>query len=158
MRRCFGHIRARKQRKYFFNYDSAKVMVCPEDGLKEPGRQMRTVWDIPNNKGREELRFGKHPTQKPIRLLRRMLSLSAREGDLLLVPFAARDPIVWPRRSWDCTSWRLKPMMNTFGFAASGFPIGLRSRCLSIELPVRQPQRLTIQWSSRRGGLRRYRR
>lgn len=49
---------------------------------------MRTVWDIPNNKTAEELMFGKHPTQKPVRLLRRMLSLSAKPGDVLLVPFA----------------------------------------------------------------------
>ncbi len=62
-------------------------MACPEDGLKEPGKQMRTVWDIPNNKQREEIQHGKHPTQKPIRLLKRMLSISAKEGDVLLVPF-----------------------------------------------------------------------
>jgi DNA modification methylase len=49
---------------------------------------MRTVWDIPNNKSREELRFGRHPTQKPLRLLERMLALSARPGWLCLVPFA----------------------------------------------------------------------
>ena len=65
----WAHTGGAKNRKYFFNYDGAKEMACPEDGLKEAGRQMRTVWDIPNNKGREELRFGKHPTQKPIRLL-----------------------------------------------------------------------------------------
>ena len=59
-----------------------------EDLLKEAGKQMRTVWDIPNNKKREELACGKHPTQKPVRLLRRMLEISARPGDLLLVPFA----------------------------------------------------------------------
>ena len=49
---------------------------------------MRTVWDIPNNKKRQEIRFGKHPSQKPVRLIRRMLEISAKEGDLLLVPFA----------------------------------------------------------------------
>ena len=63
-------------------------MACPEDLIKEPGKQMRTVWDIPNNKGRDELVHGKHPTQKPLRLLKRMLALSAKEGQLLLSPFA----------------------------------------------------------------------
>lgn len=77
-----------KKRKYFFNYDAAKAMSCPEDGLKTAGKQMRTVWDIPNNKNREELSHGKHPTQKPIRLLKRMLTISARPGDILLAPFA----------------------------------------------------------------------
>jgi site-specific DNA-methyltransferase (adenine-specific) len=76
------------KRRYYFNYDLAKKLSCPEDGLKEPGKQMRTVWDIPNNKDREELQHGKHPTQKPIRLLTRMLQLSAQPGSLLLAPFA----------------------------------------------------------------------
>jgi site-specific DNA-methyltransferase (adenine-specific) len=77
-----------RKREYFFDYDAAKGMVCPEDLIKEPGKQMRTVWDIPNNKGRYELAHGKHPTQKPLRLLKRMLALSAKEGQLLLSPFA----------------------------------------------------------------------
>lgn len=77
-----------KRRQYFFNYEAARAMECPEDPLKVPGRQLRTVWDIPNNKGREELEHGKHPTQKPLRLLMRMLTISARPGDLVLVPFA----------------------------------------------------------------------
>ena len=63
-------------------------MACPEDGLKEAGKQMRTVWDIPNNKEPGEIDLGKHPTQKPLRLLRRMIELSARPGDVLLSPFA----------------------------------------------------------------------
>jgi len=84
----WAHTGGAKNRRYCFNYEDAKAMACPEDGLKEPGKQMRTVWDIPNNKSREELRFGKHPTQKPVRLLKRMLALSAKEGDTLLVPFA----------------------------------------------------------------------
>lgn len=77
-----------KKRQYFFNYEAAKTMSCPEDALKTEGKQMRTVWDIPNNKEREELYFGKHPTQKPLRLLKRMLALSARQGDVILTPFA----------------------------------------------------------------------
>ena len=63
-------------------------MACPEDPLKEPGKQMRTVWDIPNNKDRDEFRYGKHPTQKPFGCCKRMLALSAKEGQVLLVPFA----------------------------------------------------------------------
>lgn len=77
-----------KRRQYFFNYEAAKQMPCPEDALREPGKQMRTVWDIPNNKHREEIRYGKHPTQKPLRLLKRMLQLSAKRGQIVLVPFA----------------------------------------------------------------------
>lgn len=83
----WAHTGGRK-RRYFFDYDAAKRAACPEDGLKEAGKQMRTVWDIPNNKDREELHFGKHPTQKPVRLLTRMLQISACPGGVLLVPFA----------------------------------------------------------------------
>lgn len=77
-----------KRRQYFFNYEVSKRMQCPEDSLKSPDKQMRTVWDIPNNKSRDEIRYGKHPTQKPLRLLSRMLELSAKPGWICLVPFA----------------------------------------------------------------------
>lgn len=77
-----------KKREYYFDYRTAKAMSCPGDLLKEPGKQMRTVWDIPNNKRREELAHGKHPTQKPIRLLERILQLSSRPGSIVLAPFA----------------------------------------------------------------------
>jgi len=77
-----------KKRRYYFAYDLSKAMGGVGDNLKEVGKQMRTVWDIPNNKKSEELTFGKHPTQKPVRLLKRMLELSAKPGDVLLVPFA----------------------------------------------------------------------
>ena len=84
----WAHTGGEKNRKYFFDYDVSKAMSSPEDLLKKAGKQMRTVWDIPNNKKRVEIAFGKHPTQKPVRLLKRMLSISASAGDLLLVPFA----------------------------------------------------------------------
>ena len=77
-----------KKRQYFFNYEQSKQGIYVEDLLKAPGKQMRTVWDIPNNKGRDELKHGKHPTQKPERLIRRMIKLSAKPGDVCLVPFA----------------------------------------------------------------------
>ncbi len=77
-----------KKREYFFNYALAKEMACPEDSLKEAGKQMRTVWDIPNNKARSEIQFGKHPTQKPVRLIERMIRLSATSGQTCLIPFA----------------------------------------------------------------------
>lgn len=83
----WAHTGGPKGRKYHFAYDTAKELDCPEDQLKQAGKQMRTVWDIPNNKKRIELKFGKHPTQKPVRLLRRMLAISAKAGDALLVPF-----------------------------------------------------------------------
>lgn len=84
----WAHTGGEKKRRYYFAYDASKAMSSPEDMMKEAGKQMRTVWDIPNNKKREELAFGKHPTQKPVRLIKRMLTISARTNDLVLVPFA----------------------------------------------------------------------
>lgn len=49
---------------------------------------MRTVWDIPNNKSKEEMKFGSHPTQKPIKVSERILALCGVKGGNLLVPFA----------------------------------------------------------------------
>lgn len=75
-------------RKYYFNYESVKKALFPEDKLKEEGKQLRTVWDIPNNKTKNELIFGTHPTQKPQRLTDRIILVSAIEGGKLLVPFS----------------------------------------------------------------------
>jgi DNA modification methylase len=76
------------KRAYRFNYEHSKRGDFSDDGLKAPGKQMRTVWDLPNNKPRREQAHGKHPAQKPIRLARRLIQLSAHPGDLCLVPFA----------------------------------------------------------------------
>lgn len=85
--RC-GRSGAGKPRRYLFNYQAARTAACPGDRLKAAGKQMRTVWDIPSNKSHEELSCGRHPTQKPLRLLERMLAVSAQPGWLCLAPFA----------------------------------------------------------------------
>lgn len=82
------HKGGEKKRKYVFNYEDTKSFYSPSDLLKEPGKQMRTVWDIPNNKNRKELAFGTHPTQKPLRVSERILTVSGVKGGNLLVPFA----------------------------------------------------------------------
>ena len=82
------HKGGEKHRKYRFNYEESKSYSSPSDLLKEPGKQMRTVWDIPNNKTKEEMRFGSHPTQKPLRVSERILTLCGFDGGNLLVPFA----------------------------------------------------------------------
>ncbi len=76
-----------KHRNYVFNYEASKEYSLPCDLLKERGKQMRTVWDIPNNKSKEEMQFGSHPTQKPIRIAERILTLCGVKGGNLLVPF-----------------------------------------------------------------------
>ena len=77
-----------KKRSYFFDYEYTKNNDFPEDNIKSIGKQMRTVWDIPNNKESRELQFGKHPTQKPLRLLKRMILSSSKAGSICLTPFS----------------------------------------------------------------------
>jgi site-specific DNA-methyltransferase (adenine-specific) len=61
--------------------------VWPEDALKKPGLQMRSVWSIGTPKPVEK-KFGKHPTQKPEDLLKRIILASTNKGDTVLDPFA----------------------------------------------------------------------
>ena len=76
------------KRSYCFNYEYSKSGDFSDDALKMPGKQMRTVWDLSNNKPKQELAYGKHPAQKPVRLARRFIRLSAQSGNICLVPFA----------------------------------------------------------------------
>ena len=64
---------------YTFNY---KTMVKLNGGT-----QMQDVWKI-SAAGLWEKVCGKHPTQKPLRLLYRAILASSKEGDVILDPFA----------------------------------------------------------------------
>ena len=84
--RCFTHstetiIWARKDNKkakHRFNYDLMKEI--------NGGKQMKDVWTgALTPKGEKE--FGKHPTQKPLYLLERIILAASDEGDLVLDPF-----------------------------------------------------------------------
>lgn len=78
--------RKEKKAKHTFNYDMMKTGDWPEDKLKKPGLQMRSVWSINTPKPIEK-KFGKHPTQKPFDLLNRIILASTNKGDLVLDPF-----------------------------------------------------------------------
>ena len=64
--------------RHTFNYD----LINSTD----PSAQLSSVWHIPSVPKREKL-HGYHPTQKPLRLLRRAILASSREGDLIFDPF-----------------------------------------------------------------------
>ncbi|MBU6214494.1 site-specific DNA-methyltransferase [Patescibacteria group bacterium] len=83
----WGHT-GEKKREYYFDYQKSKDFSDPSDLMKSEGKQMRTVWDIPNNKETRELQFGKHPTQKPLSVCNRIISISSKPEDVVLVPFA----------------------------------------------------------------------
>lgn len=72
---------ARKSEKkpHYFNYEAMKRL--------NGDKQMTDVWKIPAV-GKWEKTCGKHPTQKPLRLLYRIILASTKEGDTILDPFA----------------------------------------------------------------------
>ena len=61
-----------------FNYDLINS--------RDPYSQVSSVWRIQAVPGREK-RHGRHPTQKPLRLVRRAVLASTGEGDLVFDPF-----------------------------------------------------------------------
>ena len=78
--------RKEKKAKHTFHYDLMKNGHWPEDGLKKPGLQMRSVWSMGTPRPVEK-KFGKHPTQKPEDLLKRIVLASTNKGDLVIDPF-----------------------------------------------------------------------
>ena len=82
-----------KQSKHYFDYTLMKQF--------NQGKQMRNLWQFNSGDKYEaadnvweissplsvEKMFGKHPTQKPVELLRRIILASTQEGDLVLDPF-----------------------------------------------------------------------
>lgn len=69
----------RKKSKHKFDYKLMKEI--------NGGKQMRDVWTI-TAPGKGEKQHGKHPTQKPLALLERIILASTEEGDVTLDPFA----------------------------------------------------------------------
>lgn len=67
-----------KKGKHFFNYEMMKEI--------NGGKQMKDVWLL-NLPKKDEKKFGKHPTQKPLLVLERILQASTKEGDIVLDPF-----------------------------------------------------------------------
>jgi site-specific DNA-methyltransferase (adenine-specific) len=67
-----------KKSRHTFNYKLMKET--------NHGKQMKSVWEIKPPETWEK-RFGKHPTQKPVALLERILLSSTNEGDTVLDPF-----------------------------------------------------------------------
>ena len=78
--------RKSKNEKHTFNYNEMKNGLFPEDKLKKENTQMRSVWSITAPKNEEKI-HGKHPTQKPLDLLKRIVLASTNENDIVLDPF-----------------------------------------------------------------------
>lgn len=64
--------------KQLFNYDFMREL--------NGGKQMKDVWTTPTTQKMEK-RFGKHPTQKPLALVKRIIQASTTPASLVLDPF-----------------------------------------------------------------------
>lgn len=84
--RCFTHStetvlwaqKNEQKARHLFNYELMKEM--------NNGKQMKDVWTGSVTKAAEK-RYGKHPTQKPLYLLERIILASTHENDVVLDPF-----------------------------------------------------------------------
>ena len=91
--------RKTKAAKHTFHYQEMKKESSNWDFIKKANRQMRSVWggviedDVPvsawamNTPGQTEKIHGKHPTQKPVPLLQRIIRASTDVGQVVLDPF-----------------------------------------------------------------------
>ena len=68
-----------KAKNWVFNYEIAKKL--------NGGKQMRNVWSIPYTSSKEKT-FGKHPTQKPLDLISRMVLIATKPEEIILDCFA----------------------------------------------------------------------
>lgn len=75
-----------KKSRHIFNYEAMKMGEFPKDFIKRPNSQMRSVWAI-NTPGMKEKIFGKHPAQKALELMERIIISSSNKGDVILDPF-----------------------------------------------------------------------
>ena len=103
--RMFAHshetlIWARKTKtaKHYFDYKLMRDGVFADDFFKKKERQMRSVWGMKppdgaagiwtiNTPPANEKTRGKHPAQKPLALLERIVLASAPKGGIVLDPF-----------------------------------------------------------------------
>jgi site-specific DNA-methyltransferase (adenine-specific) len=77
-----------KKGKHYFAYDEMKKY--------NNGKQLKDFWDLNDTNvvfesgttPKREKTYGKHPTQKPISLLERIIEASTTEGQIILDPFA----------------------------------------------------------------------
>src|SRR6266481_1335337 len=118
-----------KKSRHTFNYKLMKET--------NRGKQMKSVWEIRPPESWEKL-HGKHPTQKPVALLERILLASTNEGDLVLDPFAGSGTTL-------LTAFRLRRHALGCELSAEFVTLSLRRLCsnlVQLELSL-----TTIQFS-----------
>jgi site-specific DNA-methyltransferase (adenine-specific) len=110
--------RKTEQNAHYYNYELMKFL--------NGGKQMKDVWKLPALLIWEK-QFGKHPTQKPLSILCRIIDASSKPGMLVLDPFAGS---------------------STTGIAANLFErrfIGIDKEVDYLELSVKRKEALESQ-------------
>jgi len=82
----------KKATGWVFNYEVAKQL--------NGGKQMRNVWTIPYPSSKER-RYGKHPSQKPLQLITRIMRIATNPGDLVLDCFGGSGTTAVVAQSFD---------------------------------------------------------
>ena len=108
-----------KKSKHTYNYKLMRELAG--------GKQMKSVWTIPAP-DRDEKRFGKHPTQKPVALLEWIIQAASNPGDLVLDPVHGWWDNCCRRAAFAQDSYgnRARPKFNSTGAGAGVRRTGLR--------------------------------
>ncbi len=105
-----------KKSRHTFNYKLMKET--------NRGKQMKSVWEIKPPETWEK-KFGKHPTQKPVALLERILLASTDEGDTVLDPFLGGGTTL-------LTAFRLSRRAIGCELAAESIILSIRRLCSNL--------------------------
>jgi hypothetical protein len=104
------------------------------------GKQMKSVWEIRPPESWEK-KFGKHPTQKPVALLERILLASSNEGDLVLDPFSGSGTTL-------LAAFRLRRHALGCEFSADFLTLSLRRLCSNLVQVQLSVSSLELSFSS----------
>lgn len=128
-----------KKSRHSFNYKLMKET--------NHGKQMKSVWEV-LPPSREEKFFGKHPAQKPVALIERIILASSNEGDLVLDPFMGSGTTLLSafrlhRRAYGCEFEFQSVNLSLRRICSELIQIEISVSCvrISVDLPSRSMDR-----------------
>lgn len=75
-----------KKCKKVLNFNNKYCPYCGNPNLIDKKTQMRNMWNIPSTPVSEKS-FGKHPSQKPLEIIKRLIMGATNNGELIVDPF-----------------------------------------------------------------------
>lgn len=115
---------ASKSKKYYFNYDLARQI--------NGGKQMRNLWIMPASR-----HVTSHPTEKPEKLLQRILLIGSKEGDIVLDPFMGSGTTGVAAKQLDRNFIGIEIDPDYFDMAAKRIEKTRKEPSLFVEIPSR---------------------